>query len=189
MVKVNGRFSSASDEWYTPHWLVEYLAAFLGVSFDLDPCVGPGAPSHAPFSYGPDQDGLAMPWFGDVFCNPPYSKKGCMIWGWKGVEELSAKRANTVTLLVPARLDTQWYHALAQLTQHQFVPLGRIPFARPNGTRPGNPAPSIVLFLTQSSVRNRIFPAVSLREIKKQWENNSANLPLCRPWLQNNRNC
>lgn len=56
--------------WLTPVPIVKALG-----SFDLDPC---GAPGHtlARRTYQVDdgQDGLALPWFGRVFLNPPYGK-------------------------------------------------------------------------------------------------------------------
>lgn len=62
----------SNDEWYTPAWLFEAL----GLSFDLDVC----APEDrslvtvpARRFYTETDDGLAQPWHGLVWCNPPYS--------------------------------------------------------------------------------------------------------------------
>jgi hypothetical protein len=61
------------DEWYTPQWLFDALA----VKFALDVC----APLDQTHSAVPaerhltvEDDGLAQPWEGTVWCNPPYSK-------------------------------------------------------------------------------------------------------------------
>lgn len=57
-----------TNRWLTPNWIVESLG-----KFDLDPC---GAPNHdlaeTTFQIDEGQDGLALPWFGRVWLNPPY---------------------------------------------------------------------------------------------------------------------
>lgn len=60
------------DEWYTPSWLFDAL----GLRFDLDVC----APVDRTYVSTPadrflteEDDGLAQPWDGLVWCNPPYS--------------------------------------------------------------------------------------------------------------------
>lgn len=60
-----------TDEWLTPPELIKALGPF-----DLDPC-SPGdrrpwdtAAKH----YSIEDDGLAQPWEGRVWCNPPYAQ-------------------------------------------------------------------------------------------------------------------
>lgn len=62
--------TTASDEWWTPKWIVDALG-----HFDLDPCE-PVAPRYklADMGYTKEDDGLSRPWFGRVWCNPPYSQ-------------------------------------------------------------------------------------------------------------------
>ena len=59
-----------NDRWLTPPDVV----AALG-HFDLDPC---GAPGHVladeTYLLEDGQDGLALPWHGRVFMNPPYGR-------------------------------------------------------------------------------------------------------------------
>lgn len=57
-----------NDEWLTPPAILKALGPF-----DLDPC----APRERPWPmadqhYTADDDGLAQPWVGRVWCNPPY---------------------------------------------------------------------------------------------------------------------
>lgn len=71
----NGQ-KTITDTWLTPP---DFLLQLGGASaFDLDPC----AWSHpergilhpcAKESYYLPMDGLTLPWFGNVWCNPPYS--------------------------------------------------------------------------------------------------------------------
>lgn len=60
-----------NDRWLTPDWIVDALGVF-----DLDPC---GAPDHAlarhTYLLENGDDGLIDPWFGRVWCNPPYGRE------------------------------------------------------------------------------------------------------------------
>lgn len=68
-----------SDEWYTPKHIFEAL----GLEFDLDPCSPiTGSVVPAKQRYSLPFDGLAAPWFGLVWMNPPYSKPGPWIDKW-----------------------------------------------------------------------------------------------------------
>ncbi|MBF0326024.1 MAG: hypothetical protein HQL42_13265 [Alphaproteobacteria bacterium] len=58
-----------SDDWYTPPDISEAL----GLIFDLDPCSpGPGHWVPALRIYTKGDDGLAQPWEGLVWMNPPF---------------------------------------------------------------------------------------------------------------------
>ena len=61
-----------SDEWYTPRLIFETM----GLQFDLDvaaPITGSPWVGASNF-YSIEDDGLAQPWSGKVWMNPPYSK-------------------------------------------------------------------------------------------------------------------
>lgn len=60
--------TTASDDWGTPWEIVHSLG-----EFDLDPCAS-NENHKAPDFYTKDEDGLAQPWHGRVWCNPPYSQ-------------------------------------------------------------------------------------------------------------------
>lgn len=69
-------FVQTSDDCYTPRWVFDAM----GLRFDLDVAAPPGGPWHVPCDrwYTAQDDGLAQPWDGLVWCNPPYSS----YWSW-----------------------------------------------------------------------------------------------------------
>jgi hypothetical protein len=60
-----------SDDHYTPAWIFETL----DLTFDLDVAAPPGGIPWIPARryYTMEDDGLAQPWNGLVWMNPPYS--------------------------------------------------------------------------------------------------------------------
>ena len=118
--------SMITDTWLTP----PELLAKLG-EFDLDPCAAP-EPRPWPTAkthYTLPTDGLAAPWFGRVWLNPPYSREAV-----KWLRKMAAH--NTGTALVFARTETSWFvetvwkRAAGVLFLH-----GRLHFHHADGTR------------------------------------------------------
>ena len=70
----------ANDELYTPKFIFDALK----IDFDLDVCAPESGPLHTPAHkwYSLKDDGLAQPWFGRVWMNPPYSKPQPWIDKW-----------------------------------------------------------------------------------------------------------
>ncbi len=102
--------SSTSQTWTTPPGLLQKLYDVFD-RFDLDPC-SPSrtdTPVRARFHYTEEDDGLALPWFGQVFVNPPYSR-ALPDWIKKAKAEVEEGRASSVVALVPARTDTRYWH-------------------------------------------------------------------------------
>jgi DNA N-6-adenine-methyltransferase (Dam) len=60
-----------TDERFTPRWIFDAI----GDTFDLDPASPVDGGDHVPalVKYTRHDDGLAQPWRGYVWCNPPFS--------------------------------------------------------------------------------------------------------------------
>jgi phage N-6-adenine-methyltransferase len=133
---VVARTPRSSDLWETPPDLVAACARWLG-PFNLDPAATMDT-AKAPAYYTPEDDGLARPWFGAVWLNPPYSRTGR--WVAKAAEEWRAGRVERVVALVAARTDTRWWHDIVLPTAAMVVFLrGRVQFLLDG--QPVGPAP------------------------------------------------
>src|ERR671922_2914308 len=67
--------NSGDPEWFTPSHYISAVKRALG-QIDLDPAssVHANATVGATRFYAREDDGLALPWYGRVFCNPPYCR-------------------------------------------------------------------------------------------------------------------
>ena len=122
-----------SVDWFTPAWLFGYLLDDDGkpLGFDLDPCAPAGGLPWIPAArfYSLPDDGLAMPWGGRMWMNPPYgsleracgvpcTKKRCAKRGYHaerdvpGMDAWLAKfAANGCGIaLTFGRTDPDWFH-------------------------------------------------------------------------------
>lgn len=108
-----------SDDWATPQDYFDKVSARLG-PFDLDPCCRPET-AKAPSFLTLDDDGLAFDWFGKVWVNPPYSKP--KVWCEKAAKELAAGHVERIVMLLPAAVDTHWFH-------DWVLPFARVEFIR-----------------------------------------------------------
>lgn len=122
------RASGRSDEWYTPKWIIDALRS-VGFHFDLDPC----APAIRPFEladkyYTKAENGLAMPWEGCIWCNPPYSRNLLDAF----IERMS--RHNNGVALVFNRMDTTLWHQIIFPTAAAILIMqGRVKFLNKDG--------------------------------------------------------
>lgn len=104
--------SQETDEWATPPEFVRPLADALG-GFDLDPCSGAEKSPIASETYTAEDDGLAQPWHGNVWLNPPYSELG--VWLRKTLREMDRGYVECVIALVKGDTSTDWYQRYAIL--------------------------------------------------------------------------
>lgn len=124
--------SSASVEWYSPPHVVDLAVATLG-EIDLDPCWHPESPVRATLAYTADDDGLAKPWAGRVWLNPPYGRE-VGTWTAKLVDEYNGGSVTEAIALIPARVDAQWFRRLDPFPR--CFPYGRLVFSNHENSAP-----------------------------------------------------
>jgi DNA N-6-adenine-methyltransferase (Dam) len=102
-------YSSATPEWYTPPHIVQLAVDFFD-EIDLDPCSNSHEAPNVPAGqvYTEEDDGLAQPWFGRVWLNPPY---GDAIGAWvkKLHDDYQSGAIEAAIALLPGRIDTTWF--------------------------------------------------------------------------------
>lgn len=143
--------SKESVEWYTPKWILEIARDVLG-SFGgniwLDPASSRKAQKavNATFWYGLDhpdksrRDGLAQPWDGNVFLNPPYCGNTAK-WVEYAYDQYINGQVRNVFLVVKSVPGYVWWEDLLDHKAHvSFMLRERVEFISP--TRPENKAPA-----------------------------------------------
>lgn len=138
-----------TNNWLTP----PHILAPLG-KFDLDPC----CPKKMPWKTADQmwsKNGLALPWDGRVWLNPPYGPEAA---DW--LRKL-AEHGNGIALIY-ARTETAWWFESVwpKATGVLFL-LGRLYFHRPNGAKAkfNGGAPSALIAYGQ-------YNALTLRDCK-----------------------
>lgn len=130
------RSAKATDEWYTPKYVIDALG-----EFDLDPC----APVNPLFQtaktmYNINDDGLKQEWEGRVFLNPPYSRPLIE----RFVEKM-AEHNNGIALLFN-RCDNRMFHEIILKKAEGMMFLRkRIRFLRPDGSQGDSPGRGSIL--------------------------------------------
>lgn len=131
-------YTGGSDEHDTPVQFFAPIADAIG-GFDLDPAAS-STSDLADRNITKDEDGLSVPWHGDVWLNPPYSEVGdWMAYARRQYEHGNAER---IVALVFARTGTQWWHNHATTANAICFVEGRLTFG---GAENSAPAPSAVL--------------------------------------------
>jgi len=130
--------SSNHPGWETPKDLLEQLYTVFG-EFSLDPCSPTRhkriAPVRAKMHFTAEENGLALPWFGNVFCNPPYGR-ALRHWVTKAYEESRCGNTQTIVMLIPARTDTKFWHQSIVGKAAIFFLQGRLKFGHAEQVAP-----------------------------------------------------
>ncbi len=149
-------WSSGGADWSTPPDLFARLDAEF--HFRLDVAAVKGNAKVCGNWFGPDhrdperRDGLAVDWAewadeGAVWCNPPYGRG---IAEWMAKADQTAAAGVLVVCLVPARVDTGWFHTHCLAHEVRFL-RGRLKF---NSSRNFAPFPSCVVVMRHRSSRD-----------------------------------
>ena len=138
-------FSSAKQDWPTPDDLFAWASDRWG-PFDLDVCATAENTKCEQF-ITPELDGLAQPWFGKCWMNPPYGRSAGD-WVYKAFAEICRipireghklywpATADRVVCLLPARTDVRWFHDNARFAAEIVFLKGRVKFKGASGPAP-----------------------------------------------------
>jgi hypothetical protein len=107
MTENNWWQTETNDEVATKRELWEPLADAVG-GFDLDPAAGCEPTPIAEERYTPEDDGLAQPWFGTVWLNPPFDNKAR--WYRKLYDEFRNGDVDCVVAVARVDTSTDWFH-------------------------------------------------------------------------------
>jgi hypothetical protein len=118
-------------EWFTPPWIFERLA----LRFDLDPCSPPGGLPWIPAArfLAAAECGLATPWAGRVWLNPPYGRLTAPF-----LAKMDQHRDGVA--LVFARTAEAWFHDYATRADALLFLRGRLRFVRSHTLTAGGSA-------------------------------------------------
>jgi phage N-6-adenine-methyltransferase len=130
---------TGTPEWETPQALFDRLDAEFG-PFTLDVCAS-ATNAKCERYYTRADDGLAQPWDGVCWMNPPYGRD---LGRWISRAYYAAQAGATVVCLVPARTDTAWWREFAHLGEVEFL-RGRVRFKGANDSPSAAPFPSCVI--------------------------------------------
>lgn len=128
----------------TPRWLIDALGPF-----DLDPCAATDRPwDCAARNYVAADDGLALPWEGRVWLNPPFDRYQVGKW----IQRLADH--GTGFCLVHARTEADWFQPIWESAGLILFLRKRLKFCRSDGTeQPANSgAPAVLAAFGQGAV-------------------------------------
>jgi ParB family chromosome partitioning protein len=131
--------SGGNDDWYTPPEYIEAARLVMG-GIDLDPasCEAAQATVKADRFFTKEQDGLAQPWHGRIWLNPPYSRELIGPFIAKLIADYQAGAVRQAVVLTNNDTETGWFHELAKAARVICFTKGRVHFTSPH-TKADNP--------------------------------------------------
>lgn len=140
---------SGSAEWYTPAEIIEAAARCMG-GIDLDPASTAKANETvgANTFFTKDDDGLSLPWHGNVWLNPPFGRGVTKLWVAKAIHE--AKRRNTgatqLCMIVYSNTGTRWFTDLLRECDSMCILSSRTRFIGEDGNAAPSPTKGCTVF-------------------------------------------
>ncbi len=138
-------------DWETPDALFDWVERRFPIAFDL---AADSMNAKVSDYFDAEDDALDSEWPRKMcWLNPPYGSS-MLRWAQKAVAESSL--GTSVVLLVPARVDTRWWHYLAPKCKEVILLKGRVRFRGASGPAP---FPSAILYLTDGNGPPRLIHA------------------------------
>ena len=130
---INQTAGPDSCEWFTPAAIVEAARLTMG-GIDLDPASSAKANLivQAEQFYTIYDDGLKHQWFGNVWMNHPFSRKGNRLWIAKLLEEVTSRRTRHACCITYACTSEKWFQPLLKQPQCYLYP--RTNYLLPDGS-------------------------------------------------------
>lgn len=151
-----------SQDHITPRWIIEALGPF-----DLDPCACiPGPWECAKRNIAPPWNGLAYPWEGRVWLNPPFDRYEVGKW----VKKLALHPDGGIALL-HARTEAGWFEPCWDYAKGMLFLADRLKFFRPDGSeQPANSGAPVVLVAFGSVALRRLENCGILGALVTGWQ-------------------
>lgn len=126
-------YQTGACEWYSPRELVDAVRDVLG-GIDLDPasCDVANTVVQAARIYTVDDDGLAHPWHGRVYLNPPYRAPDIVHFCEKFAHHVAGGDISAGIALVNNATDTAWFGTLAGTATAFCFPTSRCRYWQPD---------------------------------------------------------
>ena len=151
-IRTSGYLSSVRQDWATPQDLFDRLDAEFHFTLDV---ASSDENAKCADHYTAADDGLAQPWHGTVWCNPPY---GSEVGKWAKKAAEYGESGGVAVMLVASRTDTIWWneHVVKHASEVRFV-RGRLRFDDGKDSAPF--ASAVVVFGTPRYPRMSVIDA------------------------------
>jgi phage N-6-adenine-methyltransferase len=139
--------------WETPQRFFDILNSEF--NFTLDVCALPDNAKCKKY-FTPDLDAMTQNWSEEIFwMNPPYGR-GQDVYSWVKKAYDTAQAGGTGVCLLPASVDTRWFHKYCMRASEIRFVRDRLYFSKDGKSERANHASMIVIFRPRSSGPPRI---------------------------------
>lgn len=117
----NPHATNKSNDWYTEARYIDAAKAVMGgIDLDVASCEFANRIVRAARYYTKQDNGLTQPWYGRVWCNPPYGRttnqKGSYLehFSRRLIDQYERGNVEQAILLIPANTGTSWFPFLCK---------------------------------------------------------------------------